>query len=289
MSSGSPGPTARAQPSNERWIGVAIDDVFLPNWDKHPSRQTVKIQPHDVDALLAAQERYSRMLAPDRFRFILGFCSGWYGRIADRRFDDRAGDRALVRHREAFQWFDHLPDHQVACSYSEDELVALMQQSRRWAADHNVLPFTCRFAVSPAHKGIQPIYDPLYRAWRAVWNVCSSATPGVDRGFEHLGIKVAPRYNIGLWASQHSLDQLGPGQDLVASSQGGRLLRKVVESPVLLITSHQANYARDRLALVLLDRLLAHLIDQTDFRLRSGPHEELVEQYFRLEDGERTS
>ena len=289
MSPGSPRPAARPGQSRERWIGVAIDDVFLPNWDKDPSRQTVKIQPEDVDALLAAQERYSRMLAPDRFRFLLGFCSGWYGRIADRCFDDAAGDRALVRHREAFEWFDHLPGHQVACNYSEDELVAFMHQSRQWAKDHDVLPFTSRFAVSPAHKGIHPIYDPVYRAWRAVWNVSCSATPGVDRGFEHLGIKVAPRYNIGLWASQHGRDQLAPGQNVIASAEGGRLFKKVVQSPVLLIVSHQANYARDRLALVLLDRLLAHLVDRTDFRLRTGPHEELVEQHFRLENGDRMS
>ena len=60
-----------------RWIGIDIDDIFQPNWDPDPKERRVKIQRSDVEAILKTQNQSSALIG-EKFRFTLGFNSGWY-------------------------------------------------------------------------------------------------------------------------------------------------------------------------------------------------------------------
>ena len=56
-----------------------------------------------------------------------------------------------------------------------------------------------QYAVTPHHSGVYPVHQPLYDAWRAVWNITVSSTE------EYLHLKPAYRrrgfYHSGVWVS----------------------------------------------------------------------------------------
>lgn len=35
---------------------------------------------------------------------------------------------------------------------------------------------TLRYAISPQHSSVYPVYDALYNAWRIIWNVTVTST-----------------------------------------------------------------------------------------------------------------
>ena len=265
----------------DRWIAVDIDDIFQVNWDADPDGRTVKIQADDVDAMIDTQDLLSDVMDGD-FRFTLGFNMGWYEvNYGPEPYDDAAGDRAMVAERAEFHWFDHLPLHPHSSDYGYDDLVAMMEESQAWAIATGVSDYMTGYQLSPYHDGIYPIHDPLYQAWRTVWDARYTSTTVVDEGFAYAGVLVAPRQSCGIWSSQYSFDQV-PESTLYAYARGGAVFRTILEHPVSVFMTHQSNYARDRLGLVLFEELVTFYDQWTNFRLVAGTNDELVEEYFRL-------
>lgn len=64
--------------------------------------------------------------------------------------------------------------------------------------EHNI-PVTQQYAVAPHHSGVYPVHDPLYDAWKNVWDMRVTSTEEYPRlhpfwrrrGFIHRGIMVS--------------------------------------------------------------------------------------------------
>lgn len=64
------------------------------------------------------------------------------------------------------------------------------------------IPTDCSYSVAPHHSGVYPVHEPLYSAWKRVWNIKVTSTEEyphlrparLRRGFIHRGIMV--RYRI---------------------------------------------------------------------------------------------
>jgi len=266
---------------DRRWIGVDIDDIFQANYDPDPENRTVKIQAEDVEAMIQTQDDLSEIMEGD-FRFVLGFNCGWYQEdFGPPPFDDAAGDLALVANRAEFRWFDHLPLHQDCTEYGTQELIAIMEESKAWAQANDVTTHITGYHLTPWHAGIDPVYEPLYEAWRQVWDTGYTSTTETVTGFEHAGVKVAPRQNSGILSSEYSFEQVD--QDEIDSwIQGGFLSQRMIENPVNLFMTHQCNFARDRIGLYLFENLADFFDRWTHFQLVTGSNDELIEKYFEL-------
>lgn len=267
----------------QRYIGVDIDDVFMPNYDDEENKRTVKIQADDVPALLATQAHISSTMGRD-FRFTIGFNVAYYGvQFGDAAlYDDPAGDAALVANRSAFYWFDHLKHHTIVKDQAVDELAGYMRDARAWAEETGVIDYVGRYAVTPQHSGISQRYAPLYEAWRDVWDIgYSSDTSGTVNGFEYMGIHVAPRSQAGIWSGQYSFAEVSPSS-LERMARGGAVYREVIARPVSIFMTHQSNYARDRLGNKLFEELFDFLARWTHYEIHSGTPDALVARHFEL-------
>ena len=273
---------ATAFPINrERRIGVDIDDIFQPNYDADPALRVAKIQAEDVEAVIDTQEFLSSIME-GTFRFHLGFNIGFYEETyGPPPYDDIAGDHALVENRDQFYWFDHLPNHPPSSNYNTEELIAMMEESKTWATSTGVIDYMTRYQLSPYHDGIYPVHEPLYEAWRTVWDARYTSTTTIASGFENNGILVAPRQSCGIWSSQYSWDQVSQ-EGIDASIEGGALFRTILEKPVAVFMTHQSNYARDMVGLYLFEELVLFFDQWTNFELIAGADDELIEEYFRL-------
>lgn len=68
-----------------------------------------------------------------------------------------------------------------------------------------------QYAVTPHHSGIYPAHEPLYTAWRQVWNITVSSTEEYlhlkpafrRRGFRHAGVSVSFTADRNLSLKQH--------------------------------------------------------------------------------------
>ncbi len=263
-----------------RWLGIDIDDIFQPNWDPDPKKQKVKIQRVDVEAILRTQARFSALIG-ERFRFNLGFNSGWYeAQYGEFPFDDRAGDRALVEARDQFFWFDHLPKHQSVLPLSVKDLISLMNESKAWASKSGVLPYMTRFQLTPVHFGIFPVHPPLYEAWRQVWGTLYSATTEIENGFVYGGVAVMPRKGCGraCWSDHYSFFQISR-QEMNETIRLS-VFPMLIDTPVATFMSHQSDYARDRIAIYLFGTLLESWKKWTNIRLRTGSNDTLARVYF---------
>lgn len=60
------------------------------------------------------------------------------------------------------------------------------------------IPTDCSYSVAPHHSGVYPVHEPLYSAWKRVWNIKVTSTEEyphlrparLRRGFIHRGIMV---------------------------------------------------------------------------------------------------
>ncbi|MFT3926924.1 MAG: hypothetical protein QM778_30540 [Myxococcales bacterium] len=268
---------------DERWFAVDIDDIFMPAYDEDPSKQIVKLQRSDVDALIATQHAIAAITGM-RFRFTLGFNSGFYERqLAPAPFDDVDGDHALVEHRDEFHWFDHLPEHESPTGESEEDLVALMQESKTWAEASGVIDYMTKYAVSPRHDGVAKRYKPLFDAWREVWDLRYTSAPLSGAGFAFDGVLVSPRLDLRIWSSQYSFDQVSPDDLDALAVAGGPVFRAMLTNLTSVFMTHQGNYARDRLAPRVLLAALQNLHTWTNLRFLNGTSDRVVEQYFMLQ------
>lgn len=267
----------------ERYVDVDIDDVFMPAYHEDAAMRTVKMQASDVSALIESQARISELIGSD-FRFTLGFNAGYYGeQLGDAaESDDAAGDAALVAARAEFYWFDHLWRHTIIVDQPYEEIAGYMEQGRAWAEDNGVIEHMGHYAVTPQHSGTSQLYTPLYEAWRDVWDVrYSSDTSGAGKGFENLGVLVAPRARANIWSDQYSFDQVSRAS-LDEFAHGGTVYREIAMHPVTLFMTHQANYARDHIGSYMFEEAFAFIARWTRYEIKTGTPDELVEKYFEL-------
>ncbi len=270
--------------SAERYVAIDIDDVFQPNWNNDSNLRTVKMQADDAAELLAVQGRLSRIFAGE-FQFTLGFNALWYqAQVGPTTTDDAAGDGALVRNRVHFRWFDHLFGHEGAPDYPYAELLASMTKNRAWAEEHDVTSRLGSYAVSPAHRGTLPPYEPLYQAWRET-GIDATTTfdlrPGA-KAQRHQGVTVARRFGCeaACYSDQYSFEQL-PKETLeqIASSV---VVPTVVSNPAVIFMSHQSDYARDRVGAYVFERAFENLREWTTLRFINLPSEEVVGKYVEI-------
>ncbi|XP_078741996.1 bifunctional heparan sulfate N-deacetylase/N-sulfotransferase 2-like [Lampetra fluviatilis] len=174
--------------------------------------------------------------------------------------------------------------------HNHSALVQQMQMNRQFALAHD-LPVTHRYAVSPHHSGVFPTHDPLYRAWRDVWNVDVSSTEEYPhlrpargrRGFTHLGVRVLPRQTCGLFT--HTIryaDFPGGPIELERSIHGGELFTTILLTPVNIFMTHLSNYGNDRLGLYTFESLLSFLSCYTNLQLSTLTPPLMADTYFSL-------
>ncbi|KAL0840189.1 hypothetical protein ABMA28_015479 [Loxostege sticticalis] len=269
--------------SLDRWILVDIDDIFV-------GERGTRLHEEDVQALMASQAALQRLVPG--FRFNLGFSAKYFhhGTTLENR-----GDDALLKNREHFNWFCHMWNHQQPHLYNNvSQLEAEMMLNKQFALEHGIPTNSC-YSVSPHHSGVYPVHEPLYEAWRKVWDVRVTSTEEyphlrparLRRGFRHRGVMVLPRQTCGLFTHTLLLERYPGGrQRLDRSIQGGELFQTVINNPINVFMTHMSNYGNDRLALYTFESVVKFLRCWTNVRLASAPPLALAEKYFQLRPDE---
>lgn len=269
--------------SLERWILVDIDDIFV-------GERGTRLHEEDVAALLASQTALQRLVPG--FRFNLGYSAKYYHHGTPL---ENQGDDALLRNREHFNWFCHMWNHQQPHLYNNvSQLEAEMMLNKQFAMEHGIPTNSC-YSVSPHHSGVYPVHEPLYEAWRKVWDVKVTSTEEyphlrparLRRGFRHRGVMVLPRQTCGLFTHTLLLERYPGGRHrLDRSIQGGELFQTVINNPINVFMTHMSNYGNDRLALYTFESVVKFLRCWTNVRLASAPPLALAEKYFQLRPDE---
>ena len=84
--------------------------------------------------------------------------------------------------------------------------------------------------MAPHHSGVYPVHEPLYAAWRHVWNISVTSTeeyPNLQparrrRGFRHAGVAVLPRQTCGLFTKNLFYEEYPRGVQRLEDSINGR-------------------------------------------------------------------
>lgn len=269
--------------SLDRWILVDIDDIFV-------GEKGTRLHEEDVAALLTSQAALQRLVPG--FRFNLGYSAKYYHHGTPT---ENLGDDALLKHREYFNWFCHMWNHQQPHLYNNvSQLEAEMMLNKQFALEHGIPTNSC-YSVSPHHSGVYPVHEPLYEAWRKVWDVKVTSTEEyphlrparLRRGFRHRGVMVLPRQTCGLFTHTLLLERYPGGRHrLDRSIQGGELFQTVINNPINVFMTHMSNYGNDRLALYTFESVVKFLRCWTNVRLASAPPLALAEKYFQLRPDE---
>lgn len=265
--------------SLNRMMLVDIDDIFV-------GEKGTRLQPDDVQALIATQKKIAAIVPG--FRFNLGF-SGKY--FHHGTHDENLGDDMLLRNVQEFNWFSHMWNHQQPHLY--DNLTTLMMdmQLNKEFGRAKGIPTDSGYSVSPHHSGVYPAHELLYLAWKKVWNIKVTSTEEyphlrparLRRGFIHRNIMVLPRQTCGLFTHTMYIDRYPGGRDkLDESIQGGELFQTVVYNPINIFMTHMSNYGSDRLALYTFESVIKFIRCWTNLKLSSAPPQQLGETYFRL-------
>ncbi|KAH3872367.1 bifunctional heparan sulfate N-deacetylase/N-sulfotransferase-like [Dreissena polymorpha] len=270
--------------SLERNIQVDIDDIFV-------GVTGTRMKAEDADELVAAQSRIREVV--DGFHFMLGF-SGWYYKHGSP--EENAGDEKLIEYKDHFHWFPHMWRHEQPHKFTEQELVQSMSLNYQFAKDHN-LPIVDNYAVAPHHSGVFPVHDPVYVAWKSIWDIKVTSTeeyprlhPGWGRrGFVHRGIMVLPRQTCGLFTHTIFLNSYPGGSErLVKSIKGGELFKTFLFNPINIYMTHLSNYGNDRLALYAFESVIKFVQCWTNLKLSQISPMELAMKYFDMFPEEKT-
>lgn len=150
--------------SLDRFVLIDIDDIFV-------GARGTRLRPDDVQQLIDFQHRM-RALVTD-FKLNLGFS----GKFLHKGFDDEDfGDDALLQNAHHFWWFCHTFAHSQPHLIGNASLLEnQLQLNKAFALNHNI-PITAGYAVAPHHSGVYPVYEPLYQAWKSVWNISVTST-----------------------------------------------------------------------------------------------------------------
>lgn len=267
-----------------RWLQVDVDDVFV-------GKKGIRMTDHDVAAMLKGQEVIQHNVK--NFKFMLGFSGNYFMKGLST---ENQGDKALISNASNFWWFCHMWKHTKPHLFQTTEsLIADMKRSQAFAVKFN-LRIVPGYSVSPHHSGIYPAYEPLYDAWKKVWNITVSSTeeyyhlnPAHKRkGFIHQQIKVLPRQTCGLFTKTlHFKSYPGGIQRLNQSIFGGELFRTLTDNIINIFMTHMPNYANDRMAIYTFVHAINFLKKWTNINLSSIPPLELGKRYFRLYPDEK--
>lgn len=270
--------------SLDRYILVDIDDIFVGPKGR---RMTVS----DVEALLASQKKLQGIVPG--FHFNLGF-SGKY--FLNGYEEENEGDRKLLSHVEEFWWFGHMWAHtQPHKLNTVEQLEATMQLNKQFARDYGI-PTDSGYSVAPHHSGVYPIHEPLYEAWKKVWNIRVTSSEEyphlrparLRRGFIHRNIMVLPRQTCGLFTHTVFIDKYPGGQEVLDTSiQGGELFQTILNNPISIFMTHLSNYGNDRLALYTFESVIKFVKCWTNLNLMTIPPLQLGEKYFHMFPEER--
>ncbi|KRZ38412.1 Bifunctional heparan sulfate N-deacetylase/N-sulfotransferase 1, partial [Trichinella pseudospiralis] len=261
-----------------RYLQIDIDDIFV-------GQENGKITKADVEELLKSQERMKKHVT--NFVYNLGFCGRFYGRGNDL---DRSGDEMLIEKAANFRWFPHQWRHAKAHQLNSTVFSSQMLQNLQFAKQHDI-PVQWSYAVSPHHSGVYPVHDPLYDAWKSIWKIKVTSTEqyphlkpaSLRRGFVYKDIMVMPRQTCGLYTHTIFIEQFPGGKErLDESIFGGELFYTFVFNPFLIFMTHQANYAKDRLAVYTFENAVRFIRCWTNLKLETISTLEMAEKYFQM-------
>ncbi|XP_074040411.1 N-deacetylase and N-sulfotransferase sfl [Leptinotarsa decemlineata] len=269
--------------SLDRKFLVDIDDIFV-------GEVGIRIRPEDVKALINTQARLASMVPG--FKFNLGF-SGKYFHHGNS--EENKGDDLILENIDKFMWFSHMWNHQQPHLY--DNITLLMEDmvlNKNFAKEKGI-PVDSGYSISPHHSGVYPVHEPLYTAWKKVWNIRVTSTEEyphlrparLRRGFIHRNIMVLPRQTCGLFTHTMLIDRYPGGRDkLDESIQGGELFQTIIYNPINIFMTHMSNYGNDRLGLYTFESVIKFIQCWTNIKLSSAPPLQLAESYFKLYPGE---
>uniref|UniRef100_A0A5S6QUI1 [heparan sulfate]-glucosamine N-sulfotransferase n=1 Tax=Trichuris muris TaxID=70415 RepID=A0A5S6QUI1_TRIMR len=259
-----------------RYLQVDIDDIFVGH---EGSKMTVD----DVLSLQESQRRIRDYVT--NFVYNLGFCGRFFGKGNKL---ERQGDQMLLEKAADFWWFPHHWRHAKAHQMNRSSLIGAMQLNYNFAKKSGI-KVAFPYAVAPHHSGVYPTHDALYEAWKEVWNIQVTSTEeyphlkpaSLRRGFVYKDIMVLPRQTCGLYTHTIYVNQYPGGKEqLDRSIFGGELFYTFVFNPFLVFMTHQANYARDRLASYTFESVVRFIRCWTNLKLETVPPSALAERYF---------
>ncbi|XP_064458636.1 bifunctional heparan sulfate N-deacetylase/N-sulfotransferase-like [Ornithodoros turicata] len=263
----------------QRYLLIDIDDIFV-------AEQGNRMIPSDVQALLAAQARFQKLI--HGFRFNLGF-SGKYFHRGSR--EENRGDDMLLSYAHEFWWFCHMWSHTQPHLYDNvTQMENEMRLNKEFAKKHHIQTDS-GYSVAPHHSGVYPVHEPLYDAWKRVWNIRVTSTEEyphlrparLRRGFIHRNIMVLPRQTCGLYTHTIFLDKYPGGKEkLDRSIRGGDLFYLFVFNPINIFMTHLSNYGNDRLSLYTFETVLKFIKCWTNLQLHTVPPLQLAERYFQM-------
>ncbi|XP_069951681.1 bifunctional heparan sulfate N-deacetylase/N-sulfotransferase isoform X1 [Cherax quadricarinatus] len=273
----------RISVSLDRYVLVDIDDIFV-------AKKGIRMTADDVMALLESQNRLQEMVPG--WKFNLGFSGKYY---KNGYPEENVGDMTLLEHVNDFWWFGHMWGHTQPHLLTQTDLEEQMELNKQFAISHNI-PTDSGYGVAPHHSGVYPVHEPLYDAWKKVWNVRVTSSEEyphlyparLRRGFIHRNIMVLPRQTCGLFTHTVFIDKYPGGREVLdASIHGGELFQTIVFSPVSIFMTHLSNYGNDRLALYTFESIIKFVKCWTNLNLRTVPPLQLGEKYFHLFPEER--
>lgn len=262
----------------KRYVLIDIDDIFV-------GETGTRMIPDDVDALLKAQESFSKIITG--FKFNLGFSGKYYHR--GNEMEDE-GDDAIISNADKFWWFCHMWSHTQPHLINETVLESEMKLNRQFAQEHSI-PIDSGYSIAPHHSGVYPVHEPLYQAWRDIWNVKVTSTEEyphlrparLRRGFIHRKIMVLPRQTCGLYTHTIFMSKYpGGSSKLDESIEGGELFYTIVLNPINVFMTHLSNYGNDRLALYTFDSVFKFISCWTNLQLATLPPVPLASTYFNI-------
>ncbi|KAL4239231.1 Bifunctional heparan sulfate N-deacetylase/N-sulfotransferase 1 [Mactra antiquata] len=260
----------------ERNVQIDIDDIFV-------GAQGTRMKKEDVLALVEAQGRLQKQI--DGFRYMLGF-SGWYYQHGTD--EENVGDEYLLKYKDHFNWFPHMWRHEQPHKFTEEELRKNMFLNYQFAQERKI-PVLHQYAVAPHHSGVFPVHEPLYTAWKSVWDIritSSEEYPRLHpswgrRGFVHRGIMVLPRQTCGLFTHTTIYKKYPGGPErLEKSIHGGELFQDFLYNPLNIFMTHLSNYGNDRLALYTFECVIKFVQCWTNLKLQQKTPMEHAIQYF---------
>ncbi|CAG7786790.1 unnamed protein product [Allacma fusca] len=273
----------RLSVSLKRYILIDVDDIFV-------GEKGTRLKNSDVQAILKTQDNI-RKLVPG-FKFNLGF-SGKYFHYGDE--EENAGDDLLLAYSKNFMWFGHMWNHIQPHLYSNASQLTLdMLRNKEFAQEHGI-PVNSGYSVSPHHSGVYPVHEPLYEAWKTVWNVKVTSTEEyphlrparLRRGFVHRNLMVLPRQTCGLFTHTIFMDRYPGGQSkLDESIRGGELFQTIIYNTINVFMTHMSNYGNDRLGLYTFESVIKYIQCWTNLHMVTLPPDLLAEKYFKMHPDE---
>ena len=232
----------------------------------------VKMNESDVIALIELSDEINSLFG-GKFAFSLGYNCGYYD-------STNSGDKAFLKYSYKFQWFNHLPRHEHVVEYglSSDEIEELLIIGNKFEKEHGLTDYVAHYLVTPKHEGLWPPYEPLYANFEK-FNIFYTSTPYLEKPATYGKVKIMKRQKNDLASYDCSYQQESREKiaQLVEISYN-----IIMNNAASILVTHQANYAKDRIANELLSNLIDRLIAQHDYNIVFLPAEKVIELYHEI-------